>query len=100
MNKYSEIIINQLASSTQEEQYLLCCNGQYYEANLSVVELVKEIVLFRLLTGQRIRNLQQYDQVFYNTLRQHLLALSPSPTDGPADYARYGYIARWRSGGR
>ncbi|MDR1503833.1 MAG: hypothetical protein LBT43_15425 [Prevotella sp.] len=48
MNKYSEIIINQLASSTQEEQYLLCCNEQYYEANLSVVELVKEIVLFRL----------------------------------------------------
>jgi tetratricopeptide (TPR) repeat protein len=49
----------------------------------------------RLLTGQRLRNLQQYDQVFYNTLRQHLSALRPSPTDGPADYARYGYIARW-----
>jgi putative peptide zinc metalloprotease protein len=43
MNKYSEIIINQLASSTQEDQYLLCCNEQYYEANLSVVELVKEL---------------------------------------------------------
>lgn len=43
MDKYSDIIINPLASSTREEQYLLSCNGQYYEANLPIVELVKEL---------------------------------------------------------
>jgi O-antigen ligase len=49
----------------------------------------------RLLTGQRIRNLQQNDRAFYNILQQHLSTLTPSPEDGPADYARYGYIAKW-----
>lgn len=41
MNKYNDIIIHPLSSSTQERQYLLSCNGQYYEASLPIVELVK-----------------------------------------------------------
>lgn len=49
----------------------------------------------RLLTGQRIQNLQQNDSIFYNTLLQSLSALTPSAENGPTDYARYGYIARW-----
>lgn len=43
MNEYSHIHIYPLSSSTQEGQYLLCCNRQYYEANLTLVELVKEL---------------------------------------------------------
>lgn len=43
MNKYSNISINPLSSSAREGRYLLSCNGQYYEANLSIVELVKEL---------------------------------------------------------
>lgn len=49
----------------------------------------------RLLTGQRIRHLQQHDSAFYHSLRQHLSELNPSMNDTPADYARLGYIARW-----
>ena len=49
----------------------------------------------RLLTGKRIRLLRQNDPVFYNTLQQHLSALTPSPEDSPTDYARLGYIAWW-----
>lgn len=49
----------------------------------------------RLLTGQRIRDLQQNDPAFYNVLQQHLAVLTPSPEDSSTDYARYGYIARW-----
>lgn len=41
MNIYSDISIHPLSSSTQERQYLLSCNGQYYEASLPIVELVK-----------------------------------------------------------
>lgn len=48
-----------------------------------------------LLTGTRIRDLQQSDTAFYQVLKQHLYKLKPSQNDGPADYARYGYIARW-----
>lgn len=49
----------------------------------------------RLLTGKRIRDLQQNDPVFHHSLQQHLSALTPSPADSPTDYARLGYIARW-----
>lgn len=49
----------------------------------------------RLLTGPRIRDLQQTDPVFYHTLRQRLMASKPAAEDTPADDARYGYIARW-----
>lgn len=41
MNEYSHIIIHPLSSSTKKERYLLFCNGQYYEASLAVVELMK-----------------------------------------------------------
>ena len=41
MNKYNNITIHPLSSSTQERQYLLSYNGQYYEASLPIVELVK-----------------------------------------------------------
>lgn len=43
MNEYSNILIYPLSSSTQEEQYLLCYNRQYYEASCTLVELVKEL---------------------------------------------------------
>jgi hypothetical protein len=42
MDKYSNISIHTLSSSTREGQYLLSCNGQYYEANLPIVEPVEE----------------------------------------------------------
>lgn len=40
MKKYNDIIIHSLASSTQDSRFLLSCNGQYYEANSSIVELL------------------------------------------------------------
>lgn len=43
MNKYSAISIHPLASSVQRERILLSYQGQYYEANQSIVELVKEL---------------------------------------------------------
>lgn len=43
MNEYSNIIIHPLASSTQDNRYLLSCNGQYYEAGYPVVELLTEL---------------------------------------------------------
>lgn len=43
MNEYSHILIHPLSSSTKESQYLLCFNGQYYEASLTLVELVEEL---------------------------------------------------------
>lgn len=43
MNEYSHIVIHPLSSSMQEGQYLLCCNGQYYEASPTIVELVEEL---------------------------------------------------------
>ena len=49
----------------------------------------------RLLTGQRIRELKQYDRKFYDALLQRLCTLTPNDGDSPADYARYGYISRW-----
>lgn len=49
----------------------------------------------RLLTSERIRNLKQNDPMFYNALQKRLSTLVPTAKDGPADYARYGYIARW-----
>lgn len=49
----------------------------------------------RLLTGRRIRDLQQTDPFFYHTLKQRLSALQPATNDTPIDYARYGYIAHW-----
>lgn len=43
MNKYSNIIIHSLASSTQDKRYLLSCNGQYYEASYPIIELLTEL---------------------------------------------------------
>lgn len=40
MNIYGDILIHPLSSSTQEKRYLLSCNGKYYEANYSIVELL------------------------------------------------------------
>ncbi len=40
-NRYDNINIYPLASSTQKSRFLLSCNGQYYEASLAVVELVE-----------------------------------------------------------
>lgn len=33
--------------------------------------------------------------MFYNALQKRLSTLAPTAKDGPADYARYGYIVRW-----
>lgn len=49
----------------------------------------------RLLTGERILQLQQTDSIFYQSMKQRLCVLSPAPDRSPADFARYGYIARW-----
>lgn len=40
MNEYKNIIVQPLASSTQDNRFLLSYNGQYYEANHSIVELL------------------------------------------------------------
>lgn len=49
----------------------------------------------RLLTSQRIKDLQQNDPAFYHSLYQRISSLRPTIEDSPTDYARYGYIARW-----
>lgn len=43
MKEYKNINIHPLSSSTKEGQYLLSYNGQYFEANIAVVELVEEL---------------------------------------------------------
>lgn len=43
MNEYSNIIIHPFSSSTQDSRYLLSYNGQYYEANFSIVELLVDL---------------------------------------------------------
>lgn len=43
MEDYKKIEIQQLATSSKEKRSLLSCNGIYYEANDSVVELVKAL---------------------------------------------------------
>lgn len=43
MNKYNNIVIHPLASSTQDSRFLLSCNGQYYEASSSIVELLGDL---------------------------------------------------------
>lgn len=40
---YHKIEIQRLAVSTTEDRYLLVCNGQYYEANHSIVELLQTL---------------------------------------------------------
>ncbi len=49
----------------------------------------------RLLTGERILQLQQTDSICYQSIKQSLCVLSPAPDSSPTDFARYGYIARW-----
>lgn len=43
MEDYNKIEIQQLATSSKENCYLLSCNGIYYEANVSIVELIKAL---------------------------------------------------------
>lgn len=43
MMDYHQIEIQKLAVSTTEDRYLLVCNGQYYEANHSIVELLQTL---------------------------------------------------------
>lgn len=43
MEDYNKIEIQQLATSSRENSYLLSCNGIYYEANKSIVELIKAL---------------------------------------------------------
>ena len=43
MNIYNAIMIHPFSSSTQEERFLLSCNGQFYEANFAVVELLETL---------------------------------------------------------
>lgn len=72
---------------------ILYQQGEKRAALQSLVNAIRYMP--RLLTGKRIRDLQQNDPVFFQTLQQQLAALSVSPTDGPADYAHLGYIIRW-----
>ena len=47
MNSYSDIIIHHpLSSSAQEQKFLLSYKGLYYEASVSLVELLKELQQF------------------------------------------------------
>lgn len=39
-NKYQQISVQKLATSTVDNRYLLQCNGLYYETSYSVAELV------------------------------------------------------------
>lgn len=39
-NKYQQIGVQKLATSTVDNRYLLQCNGLYYETGYSVAELV------------------------------------------------------------
>lgn len=41
MQGFKNIEIQPLATSAKEERYLLSCNGQYYEANYPIVELLR-----------------------------------------------------------
>lgn len=41
MQVFKNIEIQPLATSTKEDRYLLSCNGQYYEANYPIVELLQ-----------------------------------------------------------
>lgn len=43
MNRYKEITIQPFSSSARTGRSLLCCNGQYYEASNSIVELLEEL---------------------------------------------------------
>lgn len=43
MRTYKAIEIQKISVSTQEERYLLSCNGSYYEVNYPIVELVKTL---------------------------------------------------------
>ena len=43
MEDYSKIEIQKLETSSKENCYLLSCNGIYYEANYSIVELIKAL---------------------------------------------------------
>lgn len=93
-------IAKELAAKYQKNSlYLSALSDVLYkqgEKDAALLPLINAIRYTpRLLTGQRILNLQQNDQLFYNTLYQHLSRLAPSSEDDPADYARLGYIARW-----
>lgn len=43
MNEYSNISIHPLASSAQNNRYLLSCNNHYYETDYPIVELLTEL---------------------------------------------------------
>lgn len=43
MQEYCSIKIQSLSTSAKEERYLLSCNGQYYEANYPIVELLRAL---------------------------------------------------------
>lgn len=43
MTPFTDIVIHPLASSNQEEHYLLSYRNQYYEATFPVVELLWEL---------------------------------------------------------
>ena len=79
--------------------YLAALSDVLYQQNQKEAALqpLTEAIRYtpRLLTGQRIRELKRHDRKFYDALLQQLCALTPADGDSPADYARYGYIARW-----
>jgi len=43
MNKFSQIEIQDLSVSASDKRYLLLCNGQFYEANYCIVELIHSL---------------------------------------------------------
>lgn len=93
-------IVNKLAANYPKNSLYLSAQSdvlyQQGEKDAALQPLVNAIRYTpRLLTGARIRDVQQSDTVFYQSLLKHLYKLKPSQNDSPTDYARYGYIARW-----
>lgn len=97
--KAGEIVDKLAADYPKNSLYLSAQSDVLYqqgEKDAALQPLVNAIRYTpRLLTGARIRNLQQSDTAFYQSLLHSLCELKPSQNDSPTDYARYGYIARW-----
>lgn len=97
--KAGEIVDKLAADYPKNSLYLSAQSDVLYqqgEKDAALQPLVNAIRYTpRLLTGARIRNLQQSDTAFYQSLLQRLCEIKPSQNDSPTDYARYGYIARW-----
>ncbi len=86
MNEYKNIIVQPLASSTQENRFLLSYNGNYFEANHSIVELLnllqesstKEEAISSYIQKKKGKyTFQQIEKVINNIITPLFSASSP-----------------------